>query len=88
MSFARAAAALNVKQSTLSKRIAALEQHLCVKLFVTNNVLRGGQLHTDELNSYRGLHLAGYRHMTVNHGAGGGIMRPPIVDRRIRHSFE
>jgi transposase-like protein len=37
--------------------------------FVTDNVLRGGQLHTDELNSYRGLHTQGYRHMTVNHGA-------------------
>lgn len=37
--------------------------------FVTANVLIGGQLHTDELQSYRGLHKAGYRHMTVNHGA-------------------
>jgi transposase len=38
--------------------------------FVTANVLPGGQLHTDELQSYRGLHTQGYRHMTVNHGAG------------------
>jgi transposase len=37
--------------------------------FVTANVLPGGQLHTDELQSYRGLHKAGYRHMTVNHSA-------------------
>jgi transposase len=37
---------------------------------VTANVLPGGQLHTDELNSYRGLHTQGYRHMIVNHGAG------------------
>jgi transposase-like protein len=38
--------------------------------FVTATVEPGGQLHTDELKSYRGLHAAGYRHMTVNHGAG------------------
>lgn len=38
--------------------------------FVTANVEPGGELHTDELQSYRGLHKAGYRHMTVNHGAG------------------
>jgi transposase-like protein len=38
--------------------------------FVLANVETGGQLHTDELQSYRGLHTAGYRHMTVNHGAG------------------
>ena len=37
--------------------------------FVTANVHPGGQLHTDELNSYVGLHTQGYRHMTVNHGA-------------------
>lgn len=35
---------------------------------VKANVLPGGELHTDELNSYKGLHNAGYRHMTVNHG--------------------
>jgi hypothetical protein len=29
----------------------------------------GGVVHTDELNSYRGLGAAGYRHATVNHGA-------------------
>jgi transposase len=33
------------------------------------NVLPGGQLHSDELRSYRGMHLRGYRHMTVNHSA-------------------
>lgn len=37
--------------------------------FVTANVLPGCQLHTDELNSYVGLHTQGYRHMTCNHGA-------------------
>lgn len=40
-----------------------------LKPFVTANVLPGGELHTDELTSYAGLHKAGYRHMTVNHGA-------------------
>ena len=34
------------------------------------HVEKGGQVHTDELNSYNGLHTKGYRHMTVNHGAG------------------
>ena len=33
------------------------------------NVKPGGELHTDELTSYAGLHTKGYRHMTVNHGA-------------------
>ena len=37
--------------------------------FVTANVAPGGALQTDELQSYRGLHTQGYRHMTVNHGA-------------------
>ena len=37
--------------------------------FVIANVKPGGQLHTDELQSYAGLHTKGYRHMTVNHGA-------------------
>ena len=33
------------------------------------NVQTGGVVHTDELNSYRSLGAAGYRHATVNHGA-------------------
>ena len=37
--------------------------------FVESNVATGGVIHTDELNSYRALALAGYRHATVNHGA-------------------
>jgi transposase-like protein len=36
--------------------------------FVLANVKPGGQLHTDELNSYVGLHTHGYRHMSCNHG--------------------
>ena len=47
----------NVRKATLQEFIAA-------------NVLPGGQIHTDELASYRGLHLRGFRHMTVNHSAG------------------
>lgn len=35
---------------------------------VLPNVAPGGELHTDELGSYRGLHTAGYRHMTCDHG--------------------
>lgn len=46
------------------------QRRVTLQPFVTANVLPGGQLHTDELTSYRGPHLAGYRHMTVNHGAG------------------
>ena len=41
-----------------------------LKPVVLANVLPGGELHTDGLTSYAGLHLDGYRHMTVNHGAG------------------
>ena len=37
--------------------------------FVLANVKAGSQVHTDELNSYVGLHTQGYRHMTCNHGA-------------------
>ena len=40
-----------------------------LKPIVQANVLPGGQLHTDELKSYGGMHLRGYRHMTVNHSA-------------------
>lgn len=38
--------------------------------FVTENVLHGGQLHTDKLPSYARLHKVGYRHMTVNYRVG------------------
>lgn len=38
--------------------------------FVIANVAVGGVVHTDELNSYKGLGAAGYRHAAVNHGAG------------------
>lgn len=41
-----------------------------LKPLIEANVEKGGQVHTDELLSYRGLHTMGYRHMTVNHGAG------------------
>ena len=37
---------------------------------VAGNVESGSTVHTDELRSYRGLDRAGYRHRTVNHGAG------------------
>lgn len=37
---------------------------------IEQNVLPGTTIHTDELRSYRGLQLRGYRHMTVNHNAG------------------
>ena len=37
--------------------------------FVVANVQTGGVVHTDELNSYKSLGAAGYRHATVNHGA-------------------
>ena len=37
---------------------------------IAEHVRPGGEVHTDELNSYNGLYDAGYLHMTVNHGAG------------------
>lgn len=44
------------------------QRRVTLQPFVRANVLPGGELHTDELNSYAGLHTQGYRHMTVNHG--------------------
>ena len=37
---------------------------------IWNHVERGSTVHTDELGSYRGVRRIGYRHETVNHGAG------------------
>jgi len=37
---------------------------------IVDNVARGSTVHTDELRSYRGLNRKGYKHKTVNHGAG------------------
>jgi transposase-like protein len=39
------------------------------------NVMPGTTIHTDELKSYRGLQLRGYRHMTVNHNQGEYVSR-------------
>ena len=44
------------------------QRRVTLQPFVLANVKSGGQLHTDELNSYVGLHTHGYRHMTCNHG--------------------
>ena len=44
------------------------QRKVTLEPFVTANVTVGGVIHTDELNSYRGLATAGYRHATVNHG--------------------
>ena len=45
------------------------QRRVTLQPFVTTNVAIGGVVHTDELNSYRGLAAAGYRHASVNHGA-------------------
>jgi len=37
---------------------------------IEENVLDGSTVHTDELRSYRGLAKKGYKHQTINHGAG------------------
>ena len=37
---------------------------------IWNHVERGSTVHTDELGTYRGVRRIGYRHETVNHGAG------------------
>lgn len=47
----------NVRRASLTPHIEA-------------HVAKGGEVHTDELASYNGLHLKGYIHKTVNHGAG------------------
>ncbi len=51
-------------------KVVPNQRRATLKPVVLANVLPGGELHTDELTSYAGLHLNGYRHMTVNHGAG------------------
>ena len=37
---------------------------------IKENVKKGSTVHTDELKSYNGLKKAGFKHETVNHGAG------------------
>jgi transposase-like protein len=37
---------------------------------IEENILDGSTVHTDELHSYKGLVKKGYKHQTVNHGAG------------------
>src|SRR5947209_9772519 len=44
------------------------QRRVTLQPFVLANVMPGSQVHTDELNSYVGLHTHGYRHMTCNHG--------------------
>jgi transposase len=51
-------------------KVVPNQRRASLKPVVLAHVLPGGELHTDELTSYAGLHTEGYRHMTVNHGAG------------------
>ena len=57
----------NVRKRTLLPIVAA-------------NVEQGSTIHTDELRSYRGLDRAGYRHRTVNHGAGEYVSKGSHVN--------
>jgi transposase len=52
----------------VATRVVPNQRRATLQPFVLANVKPGGQLHTDELNSYVGLHTHGYRHMTCNHG--------------------
>jgi transposase len=56
------------------------QRKVTLQPFVVANVAVGGVVHTDELNSYRGLAAAGYRHATVNHG----IEEYAIYDYRLK----
>ena len=47
---------------------------------VSANVERGSTIHTDELRSYRGLDRAGFKHRTVNHGAGEYVSKGSHVN--------
>ena len=47
---------------------------------VVENVKLGSTIHTDELRSYVGRGRAGYRHETVNHGAGEYVSGPSHVN--------
>jgi transposase-like protein len=58
------------RDGNLIAKVVPNQRRATLQPFVTANVEPGGQLHTDELSSYTGLHMQGYRHMTVNHGAG------------------
>jgi transposase-like protein len=58
------------RDGNLIAKVVPNQRRATLQPFVTANVLPGGELHTDELNSYVGLHTQGYRHMTVNHSAG------------------
>ena len=47
---------------------------------IAENVKRGSTVHTDELRSYRGLNRVGFKHRTVNHGAGEYVSRGSHVN--------
>lgn len=51
-------------------KVVPNQRRATLQSFMTENVMPSGELHTDELSSYAGLHTQGYRDMTVNHGAG------------------
>ena len=58
------------RDGNLIAKVVPNQRRVTLQPFVTANVLPGGELHTDELNSYAGLHTMGYVHKTVNHGVG------------------
>jgi transposase-like protein len=58
------------RDGSVIAKVVPNQRRATLQPFVTANVKPGGELHTDELGSYAGLHTQGYRHMTVNHGAG------------------
>lgn len=58
------------RNGDLIVKVAPDQRRVTLQPFVTENVKPGGELHTDELTSYAGLHTMGYVHKTVNHGAG------------------
>ena len=58
------------RDGNLIAKVVPNQRRATLQPVVTTHVLPGGQLHTDELSSYAGLHVQGYRHMTVNHSAG------------------
>lgn len=58
------------RSGDLIAKVVPNQRRATLQPMIEAHVELGCELHTDELNSYAGLHLKGYVHKTVNHGAG------------------
>lgn len=58
------------RNGDLIVKVVPDHRRVTLQPLVTENVKPGGELHTDGVTSYAGLHTMGYVHKTVNHDAG------------------